>query len=68
MSAFIRRTSFVKQGNFSPLKFIFGSVPVTWKDICSQGRTVSTVCHLDYIEPEKNSDGKEAAKVKESEN
>ena len=50
-----------------PFKFASGSSPITWKDICFQGRKTSEKCHLDYIELNKSADGTGYAKIMKSE-
>ena len=56
-----------KQGNMSnisaPLRFVSGSSPTTWKDICFHGRKINAGCELEFIEPGKSADGKDVAKI-----
>ena len=43
------------------MKFVPGSGSSSWKDICIQGGKLSSGCELEFIEPVKNSEGKEYA-------
>jgi len=48
------------------LKFVPGSSSSSWKDVCIQGRKLSSGCD-EFIESVKNSEGKEYAAILKSE-